>query len=129
MTKKFHIGDVLSVTTGRLVSFRHISGVYDIMNYVLQDSLTTIGIAAMADTVSDELKQQFPQLDSIEVPEVLNEENFREWIESLYSRYGEFLEVTPMKETWKKQTAQDDIDYAKKLNPDIEVTPVVWPNL
>jgi hypothetical protein len=30
-TKQFHISDVLSITTGRLVSTRHMTGVYDLL--------------------------------------------------------------------------------------------------
>ena len=39
--KAFHYSDVLRVTTGRLVSTRHMDGVYDILNYLCSDSLFT----------------------------------------------------------------------------------------
>lgn len=37
--KAFHIGDVLTVTTGRLVSPRHMYGVYEILNFLTGDRL------------------------------------------------------------------------------------------
>lgn len=48
--KPFHIGDVLSITTGRLVSPRRIDGVYSILNYMTGDNLFThqLGRAATA---------------------------------------------------------------------------------
>lgn len=39
--KTFHISDVLSITTGRLVSSRHMVGIYDILNFLTGDSLFT----------------------------------------------------------------------------------------
>ena len=39
--KLFHISDVLSVTTGRLVSSRHMDGIYEILNFLTGDNLFT----------------------------------------------------------------------------------------
>jgi len=39
--QSFHISDVLSVTTGRLVSSRHMDGIYDILNFLTADNLYT----------------------------------------------------------------------------------------
>lgn len=121
MNKRFHISDVLSITTGHLVSFRHMDGVYEIMNFVLQDDLTTLGLAAMGDTVREELKRQFPQLEEVKVPDDLNESNYREWVESLYLKYGEYFSVATMKEAREKRTLQDDIAYAHSVNPEMEI--------
>lgn len=41
MKKSFHLGDVLSITHDRLVSPRHMEGVYDICNWLTQDNLFT----------------------------------------------------------------------------------------
>ena len=41
MSRDFHIGDILSVTTGRLVSPRRMDGVYDILNFMTGDNLFT----------------------------------------------------------------------------------------
>jgi len=37
--KEFHIGDVLSITHGRLVSPRHMDGIYDILNFMTGDQI------------------------------------------------------------------------------------------
>ncbi len=36
MSRDFDLGDIPSITTGALVSPRHIDGVYDILDYPLQ---------------------------------------------------------------------------------------------
>jgi hypothetical protein len=41
MTKNFHLSDVLTITTGRLVSTRHMDGVYEILNWMTDDNLFT----------------------------------------------------------------------------------------
>ena len=41
MSKQFHLGDVLSVTSDFLLSPRKIDGVYDILNYMTGDDLYT----------------------------------------------------------------------------------------
>lgn len=39
--KRFHLGDVLSITTGHLLSPRHMEGVYEILNHMTGDQLFT----------------------------------------------------------------------------------------
>ena len=41
MKKQFYLGDVLSVAIDRLVSLRHMDGVYDILNFMTGDDLLT----------------------------------------------------------------------------------------
>lgn len=60
--KKFHISDVLSVTTGRLVSTRHIDGIYDILNFLTGDKLFTHALPRASGECKPWLKAQFPQL-------------------------------------------------------------------
>lgn len=62
-TKQFHLGDVLSITTGMLVSPRHMDGVYDILSFMTDDpGLTTLGLLAVNDKCKEALLQQFPDL-------------------------------------------------------------------
>lgn len=71
--KKFHISDVLSVTTGRLVSSRHIDGVYEILNFLTGDELFTHQLPRAMREYQTWLKKQFPHLmeDSPEMPAAL----------------------------------------------------------
>jgi hypothetical protein len=69
----FHISDVLSVTTGRLVSTRHIDGVYDILNFLTGDNLFTHQLPRANKECEPWLRTQFPQLfaDSPDMPQLL----------------------------------------------------------
>lgn len=60
--KTFHISDVLSVTTGSLVSSRHIEGVYDILNFLTGDDLYTHQLGRAMNECGPWLRTQFPQL-------------------------------------------------------------------
>lgn len=60
--KNFHISDILSVTTGRLVSNRHIEGVYDILNFLTGDNLFTHQLPRASRECEPWLKTQFPYL-------------------------------------------------------------------
>ena len=60
--KSFHISDVLSVTTGRLVSTRHMDGVYAVLNFLTGDDLFTHQLPRTMDECKPWLRTQFPQL-------------------------------------------------------------------
>ena len=61
---KFHISDVLSITTGRLVSIRHIEGVYDILGYMTGDSLMTHQLPRAGRECAPVLLSWYPQLST-----------------------------------------------------------------
>lgn len=60
--KTFHISDLLSITTGRLVSSRHMDGVYEILNFLTGDNLFTHQLPRACEECSPWLRTQFPQL-------------------------------------------------------------------
>lgn len=59
-TKQFHLGDVLSITTGRLVSPRHRDGAYEILNFMTGEKLNTIVLLGASDVCKPFLLRQFP---------------------------------------------------------------------
>jgi hypothetical protein len=62
-TRQFHLGDILSITTGRLVSPRHVDGVYDILNFMTGDSLFTHQLPRASQECRPHLIRQMPWLD------------------------------------------------------------------
>lgn len=60
--KLFHISDVISITTGRLVSSRHIDGVYDVLNFLTGDDLHTHQLPRASNECLPWLRTQFPVL-------------------------------------------------------------------
>lgn len=124
MKRRFHLGDVLSITTGRLVSPRHMDGVYDILNFMTGDNLFTHQLPRACDECKPYLLKQFPQLNTAFIQsacrtldrEVENRDsrdpengepmplNITAWLEELTTRYGEYLEVeTIPKEAHEKK--------------------------
>lgn len=95
MSKHFHIGDVLSITTGRLVSPTHIDGVYDILNYMTGDNLFTHQLPRAAEQCKPELLRQHPALAAVDVSEI-NETNWQWWLDEQVAAFGESLTVEPL---------------------------------
>jgi len=77
--KLFSISDVLSVTTGRLVSDRHMDGMYAILNFLTGDDLFTHQLRRAMNEVKPWLRSQFPTLmeDSPGMAERLADMNHR----------------------------------------------------
>jgi hypothetical protein len=62
ISKAFHVSDVLTITTGRLVSRNGVSGLYKILNFLTGDNLFTHQLPRALDEVSVVLKPRFPEL-------------------------------------------------------------------
>ena len=92
-TKKFHLGDVLSITTGWLVSPRGMGGVQDILDFMTGDNLFTHQLPWVR--CKPYLLEQFPQLAEVDASGV-NIENHRRWLAEQVAKYGEEFEVKPI---------------------------------
>lgn len=92
MGKKFHIGDVLSITTGHLVSPRHMDGIYDILKFMTGDSLFTHQLPRASDECKPHLLKQHPQLNDVDASGI-TPENWREWLNQQVAHFGENLTV------------------------------------
>jgi len=110
-TKQFHLGDVLSVTTGRLVSPSHVDGLYDILNFMTGDNLFTHQLPRAARECRPYLITQFPQLSGrtmhsaiTELDDALNAETAEgeekkivtDWLAKQVAKYGEMFTVKPI---------------------------------
>lgn len=99
-TKEFDLGDVLSVTTGHLVSHNHIEGVYDVYSHVLNYPVSTLGLVAHFDTVKDEILRQHPNLNFVVYPElqIKTEKQIWEWLGMMKQEYGTTLTLEQLSE-------------------------------
>lgn len=97
MTKQYHLSDILSITTGKLVSTRHMEGVYDILNYMTGDNLFTHQLPRACRECEPILLAQHPQLAGIDKSEC-NKDNWQGWINGLITKYGEWLPVEPLQQ-------------------------------
>lgn len=94
-TKQFHLGDILSITHDRLVSPRHIEGVYDILGFMTGETLYTHQLPRAARECKPILLTQHPQLAEIDAENV-NAGNWKEWMAAQVEKYGEALPVAPL---------------------------------
>lgn len=123
--KKFHIGDVLSVTTGILVSPKMIGGVYEILNWMTGESLFTHQLPRVSREAAPVLLALYPDLaDAQADAEAVTPDNHANFIAKMIARYGEFLNVPKM--NWEQHERIDPMsELAEKVHPSkiITVTP------
>ena len=93
--KSFHLGDVLSITTGLLVSPRHMEGIYDILNFMTGDDLYTHQLPRATGECRPILLRQHPQLAEVAVP-TLTPETWEGWLLEKEACFGSFLDVLPL---------------------------------
>lgn len=100
MKKSFHVGDVLSASTGVLCSPEKMGGVYNILNFLTGDQLFTHQLPAASRIAEPYLRAQFPWLDQTEPPDFSTvpagddrDRAVDEWVGSIAAQHGEWLEV------------------------------------
>jgi hypothetical protein len=126
-TKAFHLGDILSVTTERLVSPRRVEGVYDILGWMTGESLFTHQLPRACDECKGPLLAQHPDLAAIEVPEDFGgKEGVDRWLAEQVAVYGEYREVAPL--AAEDHTRIDPLDELRMIRPDAEIITVVLPD-
>ena len=106
--QEFHLGDILSITTGRLVSPERIVGVYNILTFMAGCSLSAQGMIRAGDEYAPKLAKQFPQLVTPEmdsaVAELVAELDSKEtrperevvtdeWLAKQVAKYGKMFVV------------------------------------
>jgi len=124
--RNFHIGDILSITTGRLVSPRRMDGVYDILNYMTGDDLFTHQLIRAAEECAPALREQHPDLTDVDVPEEFHgEEHVQRWLGDLVMRHGESRPVMPLHP--EEHTVIDPIAEAHFMGFGHKVMPFTLP--
>jgi hypothetical protein len=95
--RPFHLGDILTITTGLLVSPRHVDGIYDILNFMTGDNLFTHQLPRAMDECGPALLDQHPQLRAVKTPEEFDgKEHVDRWLAEQVARFGEVLPVAPL---------------------------------
>jgi len=126
-TKTFHLGDILSATTGRLVSPRHMDGVYDILNWMTGDNLFTHQLPRACDECEGPLLAQHPDLAAITVPEFSGDKDAVDrWLAEQVAIYGETREVAPL--TAEDHTQVDPITELLAMKPAAKIITVAVPD-
>ena len=96
MAKKFHLGTLLSVTTGAMLCpSGNPKEFFDFLNYMTADNLDPHEVARAVKECRPSLFAQFPFLSNINIKEA-NPENFGEWLSNQVKLYGEEFTVQPL---------------------------------
>lgn len=126
---RFHLGDILTITTGRLVSPRHMEGVYDLLNHMTGDNLFTHQLPRASDECKPHLLAQHPDLADIKVPdfEAIRAERVKawvdEWLARMVAQYGEYRDVAPLANG--EHSVIDPLAELAMNHPHLTVIPVV----
>lgn len=126
--KAFHLGDILSVTTGRLVSPRHMGGVYDILNWMTGEDLFTHQLPRACRECEGPLLARHPDLAAITVPEKFGDgtpEAVGRWLAEQVEIHGETREVEPL--AAGERTRIDPLTEMQTINPDAKIIAVILP--
>ena len=98
MAREFHLGDILSISTGCLVSPRHMEGIYDILNYMTGDNLFTHQLPRASDECQPYLLEQMPWLVDVELGADAGAEgwDWEAWLLCQVAEHGEYHPVHPI---------------------------------
>lgn len=113
--KHFHLGDVLSITTMRMLSPRGMDGVYDILRFMTGNDVATHQCGRVARECAPFLLKQHPQLTIVQVP-AITRENFASVLEGLCAEYGDEVMVTQLPEN-AHEIIDPHSEMAEKVHP------------
>lgn len=120
--REFHLGDVLSVTTGILVSpSGKLDGPWDLVNHMTGDSLFTHQLPRAFDECAPELLRQHPDLAAVTVPE-MEPEQVDSWLAEQVAAFGEYRSVQPL--AAEDHTRIDPIAELRMMRPDMPIIAV-----
>lgn len=106
----FPLADILTMTTGRLLSRRHMDGIYDIANWMTGDNLMTHQLPRAADACGPALLTQHPQLRDLEPPADLDVPDLMAWLANAERKHGEQLPVSQLPAgAWQHQNAIEEL--------------------
>ena len=117
-TKTFHVGDILSITTGVLVSPDRIAGVYSILNWLVDEDLMTHQLPRVSRECEGFLREQFPDLPT-ETPPFDGEESVFAWLAVVVAAHGATREVPRLPKI--DHTHIDPIQEIALLRPGMQV--------
>lgn len=121
--RTFHLGTILSVTTGTVVGPGGFSDVHDLIEYMAGEPVWTHQLPRVGRECVAPLRDQFPQLADVVVPQLASPEDYLDWLETQTRRYGTWFEVKPL--AAGDHTSIDPLSEMSMHHPHVPVIPVV----
>jgi hypothetical protein len=92
----FHLGEILSVTTGRLVAPSGMAGVHALLDYMTGDTLFTHQLPRAVDHCAPALLEQHPDLVGVDLPDgVEGADPVAAWLAQQVATFGTERAVAP----------------------------------
>ncbi|MCI3246344.1 DUF7736 domain-containing protein [Streptomyces spinosisporus] len=109
-SRLFPLADILSMTTGRLLSRRHMDGIYEIANHMTGDNFFTHQLPRAAEACGPALLDQHPQLRDVTPPEDIDAPDLMAWLADTERQHGDQLPVTPLPAgAWQHQNPIEEL--------------------
>jgi hypothetical protein len=122
--REFHLGDILSVTTDRLVSPGLVPAVHELLDYMTGDTLFTHQLPRASDECKPELLRQHPDLAGVQVPDQFDsDDHVWSWLAEQVATYGQTRQVKPMAP--ENHTRIHPLQELAMNHPHLTVVPVV----
>jgi hypothetical protein len=122
-TRKFHLGDLISVTTGRLVSPDHIGGVYAVVDFLTGEQHFTHQLPRACREITPELIRQHSWLVQVVVPEwVSDQATCDRWLAEATARWGTEHEVEQLQ--LGAYLGREPIAELREMTPHAQIIPV-----
>lgn len=119
-TKEFHVGDILSITSDRLVSPRHIDGVQALLGWMVGEPVWSHQLPRCADECAPSLREQFPDLAAVDVPAGLNSKDaVLGWLQSIEATHGTTRMVARLSSD--DHTSIDPITEVRMNHPHVQI--------
>lgn len=108
--RTFALADILTMTTGRLMSARGIEAVYDLANWMTGDNLMTHQLPRAADICGPALLAQHPQLVGVEPPQDIDVPDLMAWLADTERQHGQELPVVPLADgAWEHRNPIEEL--------------------
>lgn len=122
VSRAFHIGDLLTITTGRLLC--PVGNLYAVLGYMTGDQgVMTHQLALAMDAVRPDVLAQHPWAGEVQPPgEFRDEAHVLAFVAEMAAKYGGWHELTPAPQSWG---THDPLADFGRLFPGVPVIPVV----
>lgn len=98
-SKEFHLGAILSITTGYtldIIESHPMDAIYNILNFMTNDDLFTHALPRAADECKPYLLEQFPFLVGIDPSQKPTEQSWHDYVNELCEQHGTYHQVMPI---------------------------------
>ncbi|GAA5155500.1 MULTISPECIES: hypothetical protein [Amycolatopsis] len=120
MSRRFHLGDLLSVTTGKLLSSNGYAGVQALVEYVTGQAHLTHQLSRAVEEIRPFLLQQHPWLADANIPRDVGDRfDLLCWFAWAKEEWGEWHQVEPM--PFGQYVGREPIAELQEMNPNAEI--------